>query len=90
MGPGDSLNDKTPADGSTTAADGDAASRTGRLGSPESGSAHVPGPSEGCDLPSVPAPTSGESIDTFDPAAFILHVNPLTVAHSSSPRGEHV
>src|SRR5262249_26773951 len=64
--------------------------RTLHLDSPESGSAPVPGPSEGRDLPTVPAPTSGESCDMFDPAAFILQVNPPTAAHSSSPRGEHL
>ena len=90
MGPGDPFNDKTPADGPTIAADGDAASRTVHLDSPESGAAHVTAPSEGRDLPTMPGPTSGESFDTFDPAAFIPQINPPTAAHSSSPRGEHV
>ena len=90
MGPGHPLNDKTPAAGPTTAADGDAASRTVHLGSPESESTAVTGPSDGRDLPTVPAPTSGESLDTCDPAAFILQVDPPTAVHSSSPGGEHV
>src|SRR5262249_10514735 len=90
MGPGNPLNDKTPAAGPTTAAHGDAASRTVHLGSPESESTAVTGPSDGRDHPTVPAPTSGESLETCDPAAFTLQVNPPTAAHSSSPRGEPV
>jgi WD40 repeat protein len=84
------LIDKTPADGPITAADGDTAAGTVHVDSPESGSAPLQGPSEGRDLPPVPAPASSGSLDTFDPAAFIPHVNPPTAAHSSSPRAEHV
>jgi serine/threonine protein kinase/WD40 repeat protein len=84
------LNVETTADGPTTAADCDAASRTVHLDSLDSGTSHVTAPREGRDLPTMPAPTYGESFDTSDPAAFILQINPPTAAHSSSPGGEHV
>jgi WD40 repeat protein len=38
----------------------------------------------------VLGPASGELLDKFEPADFILQVDPPTVADSSSPRGEHV
>src|SRR5262249_28073015 len=90
MGPGNPVKDKTPADSATSAADGDAAFDRVQLDSSESGSAPLERSSEGRELPPVSAPTSGESFDTRDPAAFVLQFNPPTSAHSSSPRVEHV
>jgi tRNA A-37 threonylcarbamoyl transferase component Bud32 len=91
MGAADSFDGKSPRDGPTSAAHGDGSSRTSGPGSPESEPAEATGESAGRNLPTIPAPTSGEAtLEPSDPDAFILQVHPPTAAESSSHRGDHV